>query len=224
MMTSEESSTLYSSPQIRLDWPFSNGPRRTCSLSASGAASSNFSSRSSACMLSSAMLSTDSLGRLRLVLGPNVSLKGCVASRLLRTCLPLSFFSGSSSSCSGSFFSRSSTVYESFTLVAISVRNCSNCFCPTTRVLPNQRRSGWMRVLGRSLDCSSWLMSLPFLSRTARCLYIFSRRVVAASRWLGTPLEGRLVSRLCLGLRVSVPIKPAPFLPLSFLSFTIVMA
>lgn len=71
------------------------------------------------------------------------------------TCLPLSFFSGSSSSCSGSFFSRSSTVYESFTLEAISLRNCSSCFWPTTRVLPNQRRSGWMRVLGSSLDCSS---------------------------------------------------------------------
>lgn len=41
------------------------------------------------------------------------------------------------------------------TLVDISSRNCSSCFWPITRVLPNQRRSGWMRVLGSSLDCRS---------------------------------------------------------------------
>lgn len=46
----------------------------------------HLSSRSSACMVSSARLSTFSLGRLRLVLGPKVSWNGCVVSRLLRTC------------------------------------------------------------------------------------------------------------------------------------------
>ena len=38
------------------------------------------------------------------------------------------------------------------TFAVISSRNCSSCFCPITRVLPNQRRSGWMRLLGRSFD------------------------------------------------------------------------
>lgn len=36
-------------------------------------------------------------------------------------------------------------------MVAASSRKLVNCFCPITRVLPNQRRSGWIRVLGSSL-------------------------------------------------------------------------
>ena len=40
-------------------------------------------------------------------------------------------------------------------LVLMSSLNCSSCFCPTTRVLPNQRLSGWMRLLGSSLDWKS---------------------------------------------------------------------
>ena len=40
-------------------------------------------------------------------------------------------------------------------LVPISSRKRSSWVCPITRVLPNQRLSGWMRVLGSSLLCRS---------------------------------------------------------------------
>lgn len=62
------------------------------------------------------------------------------------------------------------------TLAPISSRKASSCFCPITRVLPNQRRSGWMRVEGSSLDWKSWLMMRPFLSRLALLLYMARRR------------------------------------------------
>mmetsp|Transcript_26598 Transcript_26598/g.79030 ORF Transcript_26598/g.79030 Transcript_26598/m.79030 type:complete len:350 (+) Transcript_26598:1719-2768(+) len=204
--TSDESSTLYSSPQMRFDCPFMNGASLTRlryrkPSPSSGASnipdfSEDFSARP-------AMLSTASVGRLRFLPLPNVSEKGCVASRFARSCFPPVFFSGSSSNCIGSFFSRSSTEYASFTLLDISLRNWSNCFWPITRVLPNQRLSGWMRVVGRSLDCSSSRMSLPLLSRTARVLYMLSRLTVAASRMPFSPLLGRLASLLCFGLRLS---------------------
>ncbi len=58
-------------------------------------------------------------GRLRVRFLPKVASKGCVASRCARAALrPSCPFSGSSSSDIGSFFSRSSTVYASFTLGA----------------------------------------------------------------------------------------------------------
>ena len=119
----------------------------------------------------------------------DADLHTCVLSRCTRAALPELGFSGSSSSDIGSFFSRSSTVYASFTCRAkpraqrqtavlltrvghdckssvqrqednsrertfavISSRNCSSCFCAMTRVFPNQRRSGWMRLFGNSLD------------------------------------------------------------------------
>mmetsp|Transcript_22596 Transcript_22596/g.57454 ORF Transcript_22596/g.57454 Transcript_22596/m.57454 type:complete len:203 (-) Transcript_22596:345-953(-) len=112
MMTSEESRTLYSSPQMRLDWPFSIARSRMPSrkVSSPTAGSSNESRRWSAPLTSSSKLSTASLGRLRWALEPKVSSKGCTVRRLARTCLPLRFFSGSSRSCRGSFFSLSSTV------------------------------------------------------------------------------------------------------------------
>lgn len=37
-------------------------------------------------------------------------------------------------------------------LALISSLKRSSCCCPTTRVLPNHRLSGWIRVLGSSFD------------------------------------------------------------------------
>ena len=67
-------------------------------------------------------------------------------------------------------------------MAPISSRKASSCFCPITRVLPNQRRSGWIRVLGSSLDWNSRERMRPFLSRTARLSYMASRRT-CADRW-----------------------------------------
>ena len=66
--------------------------------------------------------SVASRGRLRWRPLPKVASKGCVVSRCIRAALPDPDlgFSGSSSSDMGSFFSRSSTVYASFTCASWS--------------------------------------------------------------------------------------------------------
>ena len=67
--------------------------------------------------------------------------------------------------------------------------------------LPNQRRSGTIRVLGSFLDCKSCFKILPLLSRKGLFLYILRRRTVAAVRVevLLLPLL-RFVSSECFGL------------------------
>ena len=45
--------------------------------------------------------------------------------------------------------------HAAVTLVPISSLKRSSCCWPMTRVLPNHRRSGCIRVLGSSLDCKS---------------------------------------------------------------------
>ena len=95
----------------------------------------------------------------------------------------------------------------------MSSRNSSSCFWPMTRVLPNQRRSGTMRVEGSSLLCRSCLMSFPFLSRTGFCLYIMSRRTVAADRMLCEPLPLPSVDMECPGFLVPPEAPPGDFAP-----------
>lgn len=66
--------------------------------------------------------------------------------------------------------------------------------------VPNHRRSGWIRVLGSSLDWNSLERTFPFRSRTGLVLYILRRRTVAAERLSFFVSLLRLTSRECFGL------------------------
>ena len=220
-MTSEESTTLYSSPQMRLLWPFSKSDPRAASSAPSVFTTRSRSAKTPASM-PSAYASPDaaaraasadrssvaSFGRFCLRPALNVSLNGAFPSKLTRRVRP---FSGSANKLKGSFFCLMSTVYPSLLLFAMSSRNSSSAFWPMTRVFPNQRRSGTMRVLGSSLLCKSCFSTLPFLSRVGFCLYIIRRRTVAAERTLCEPLPRPTVDmEWPLGFLLTVPLAPAP--------------
>ena len=67
-------------------------------------------------------------------------------------------------------------------------------------MFPNHRRSGTIRVDGKTLLCKSCFKIFPFLSRTAFCLYMAKRRTVAALRSCGFMLFVRFVTLMeCLG-------------------------
>ena len=92
---------------------------------------------------------------------------------------------GAQRTCMGSLRSFSSTMKGLFALSAICSRKDSSWRWPMTRVLPNQRRSGTMRVEGSSLLCSSCDTTLPCRLRTALpLLYILRRLTCGAARAL----------------------------------------
>mmetsp|Transcript_17688 Transcript_17688/g.42917 ORF Transcript_17688/g.42917 Transcript_17688/m.42917 type:complete len:306 (-) Transcript_17688:199-1116(-) len=176
--TSEESTTLWSSAQMRLDWPlfmmFSRAASEYSMLSLrfESLFSSYPSSAASAFVSSSPRSFPASLGLFLLRFLLKVSSNDSTSS--MRTGFVMV---GSVRRDSGSFFPFSNTVYGSFTLFASSSLNWVSSFCPITRVFPNQRR------LGATFACRMPDSGLTLCSG-AFSLYISKRLTVALSRRL----------------------------------------
>ena len=125
-------------------------------------------------------------GRFRCATFPNVSLNDSALRRCARRCTLVS-----TRSPSGSALLCRTTLYGSAAFAAITSRKRSSCVALTTRVLPNQRRSGAMRPVAAStvfppaLSCAmnSPPVILPSLVRTGfPPRYMFRRLIVALSR------------------------------------------
>ena len=199
--TSLQSSTLYSSAQMRFDCPFAKMSwllmsRKSSSRSAfTSTASPPFSSYASparaALARMDAMLecASPSFGRLRVRREPNVDSKLSADSR--SGLFALERASASTSRPMGTFLRRSTTEYGSAALVRICSRNASSSSGATVRVLPNQRRSACTRPVwavmftspARSPIWSVPPILRPFLSRMALPVrYILRRSIVDLSR------------------------------------------
>mmetsp|Transcript_17914 Transcript_17914/g.45871 ORF Transcript_17914/g.45871 Transcript_17914/m.45871 type:complete len:223 (-) Transcript_17914:89-757(-) len=175
------------------DWTVKSATPRSILVSA---VSTYPSAAPSAFATSDSRSYTPSLARLRTLRGPKVDSYVSAPSRSIRRADGASL-----SSPIGSLCCFMSTEYGSFTFSATSSRKaCISC-CPTTRVLPNQRRSGAMRAHCMSRTwlptCRPPFTILPLSSRLILERYMLSRLIVPLSRSCGPePLARAVATRL----------------------------